>query len=105
MEPKGFCAYTGNKIDTRAIYKKINGNTKKILEDKGILHIITSKGYYLLDITKPVFHLDSIAIPNITSQNPTDAEFDEDGNVWISTNKKVCFLSKKTSQLKSQNLF
>lgn len=97
---KGFCAYTGNKIDTRAIYKKINGNTKKILEDKGILHIITSKGYYLLDITKPVFHLDSIAIPNITSQNPTDAEFDEDGNVWISTNKKGLFFIEKNISTK-----
>jgi serine phosphatase RsbU (regulator of sigma subunit) len=53
-----------------------------------------------LDITKPVFHLDSIAIPNITSQNPTDAEFDEDGNVWISTNKKGLFFIEKNISTK-----
>jgi serine phosphatase RsbU (regulator of sigma subunit) len=97
---KGFCAYAGNKLDTREIFKKINGNTKKILEDKGVLHIITSKGYYLLDITKPVFQLDSIAIPNITSQNPTDAEFDEDGNIWVSTSKKGLFFIEKTISTK-----
>lgn len=97
---KGFCAYTGNKLDTRDLYKKINGNIKKILDDKGVLHIITSKGYYLLDITKPTFHLDSIAIPNITSQNPTDAEFDEDGNIWISTNKKGLFFIEKNISTK-----
>lgn len=97
---KGFCSYTGNKLDTRDLYKKITGNIKKILDDKGVLHIITSKGYYLLDITKPTFHLDSIAIPNITSQNPTDAEFDEDGNIWISTNKKGLFFIEKNISTK-----
>ncbi|HRF99940.1 MAG TPA: two-component regulator propeller domain-containing protein [Bacteroidia bacterium] len=97
---KGFCAYTGSKIDSRDIYKKINGNVKKILEDKGVLHIITSRGYYLLDVTKPNYKLDSIAIPNITSQGPTDAEFDEDGNLWISTNKKGLFFIEKTISTK-----
>ena len=77
---KGFCSYTGSKIDSRELYKKINGTVKKILEDKGVLHIITSRGYYVLDITKPTYQLDSVPIPNISSQNPTDAEFDEDGN-------------------------
>lgn len=97
---KGFCSYSGNKIEAKDLYKKINGNVKKILEDKGTLHIITSRGYYLLDISKPSYHLDSIAIPNITSQNPTDAEFDEDGNLWISTNKKGLFFIEKTISTK-----
>ncbi|MBI3517854.1 MAG: hypothetical protein HY062_00670, partial [Bacteroidetes bacterium] len=97
---KGFCSYSGNKIDTRALYKRINGNVKKILAEKGTLHIITSKGYYLLDISKPVFSLDSIAIPNITSQTPSDAEFDEDGNLWISTIKKGLFFIEKTISTK-----
>lgn len=97
---KGFCAYTGSKIDSRDIYKKINGNVKKILDDKGVLHIITTRGYYLLDVTKPNYKLDSIAIPNITSQGPTDAEFDEDGNLWISTNKKGLFFIEKTISTK-----
>ncbi|MBC7694881.1 MAG: SpoIIE family protein phosphatase [Burkholderiales bacterium] len=97
---KGFCAYTGNKIDTRALYKKITGNVKKILEREGVLHIITSKGYYLLNISKPVYVIDSIPIPNITSQNPSDAEFDEDGNLWISTLKKGLFFIEKTISTK-----
>lgn len=97
---KGFCAYTGNKIEARTIYKKINGSVKKILSDKGILHIITSKGYYLLDISRPVFILDSVPIPSITSQNPSDAEFDEDGNLWISTTKKGLFFIEKNISTK-----
>jgi len=97
---KGFCSYTGSKIDSRELYKKINGNVKKILEDKGVLHIITSRGYYVLDITKPTYQLDSVPIPNISSQNPTDAEFDEDGNLWISTSKKGLFFIEKTISTK-----
>jgi serine phosphatase RsbU (regulator of sigma subunit)/ligand-binding sensor domain-containing protein len=97
---KGFCSYTGNKIDARDLYKKINGNVKKILEDKGVVHIITSKGYYLLDITKPKYALDSIAIPNVVSQNPSDAEFDDDGNLWISTLKKGLFFVEKNISTK-----
>jgi ligand-binding sensor domain-containing protein len=88
---QGFCSYDGNKLSCSGLFQKINGNVKKILETKGVLHIITTKGYYLLDISKPSFVIDSIAIPNITSQNPSDAEFDEDGNLWISTTKKGLF--------------
>lgn len=97
---KGFCSYTGNKIDTRALYKRINGNVKKILEYESVLHIITTRGYYTLDIAKPNFVLDSIAIPNITSQNPSDAEFDEDGNLWISTTKKGLYFIEKNISTK-----
>ena len=93
---KGFCSYDGNKIKYSPLYQKINGNIKKILETKSVLHIITTNGYYLLDISKPVFVLDSVAIPNVTSQNPSDAEFDEDGNLWISTLKKGLFFIEKS---------
>lgn len=97
---KGFCSYNGNKISYSTLYQKINGNVKKILGAKGVLHIITTKGYYVLDISKPVFTLDSIAIPNIISQNPSDAEFDEDGNLWISTTKKGLFFIEKSISTK-----
>lgn len=97
---KGFCSYSGNKIENKPVYQKITGNVKKILDNKGILHIITSKGYYLLDITKQNYTVDSIAIPNIISQGPTDAEFDENGNLWISTNKKGLFFIEKTISTK-----
>lgn len=97
---KGFCSYSGNKIETTPIYQKINGNVKKILENKGVLHIITSKGYYLLDISKQNYTLDSIAIPNVISHGPTDAEFDENGNIWISTNRHGLFFIEKTISTK-----
>lgn len=97
---KGFCSYNGNKINYSALYQKIHGNIKKILEVKNSLHIITTKGYYILDINKPTFVLDSIAIPNITSQNPSDAEFDEDGNLWISTMRKGLFFIEKSISTK-----
>jgi ligand-binding sensor domain-containing protein len=88
---KGLCVFNGSKIEHVELFQKINGNVKKILEREKVLHIITTKGYYLLDIGKSSYKLDSIAIPNITSQNPSDAEFDPDGNLWISTNKKGLF--------------
>ncbi len=88
---KGFCSYNGKKLENLPIYKKISGSVKKILQKKDIIHIITTRGYYQLDIGKKDYKLDSIAIPNITSQNPTDAEFDEDGNLWVSTSKKGLF--------------
>ncbi|MES2760900.1 MAG: two-component regulator propeller domain-containing protein [Bacteroidota bacterium] len=97
---RGFCSYNGNKIETKAIYRKINGNVRKILENKGVLHIITSKGYYLLDIQKANYSLDSIAIPHIIRNSPTDAEFDEDGNLWISTEMKGLFFIEKTISTK-----
>jgi serine phosphatase RsbU (regulator of sigma subunit)/ligand-binding sensor domain-containing protein len=97
---KGFCSYGGTKIENKELYQKIRGNVKKILENKGILHIITSKGYYLLDISKTKLSLDSIAIPNIISQIPTDAEFDEDGNLWISTSRKGLFFMEKSISTK-----
>ncbi len=88
---KGLCMFNGSKIEHVDLFQKVNGNIKKILEREKVLHIITTKGYYLLDIGKSSYTLDSIAIPNVTSQNPTDAEFDPDGNLWISTNKKGLF--------------
>lgn len=97
---KGFCSYNGSKISNSSIYQKIQGHVKKILETKNVLHIITTKGYYLLDISNPTFTIDSVAIPNITSQNPTDAEFDEDGNLWISTTKKGLFFIEKSISTK-----
>ncbi|MES2512576.1 MAG: two-component regulator propeller domain-containing protein [Bacteroidota bacterium] len=97
---RGFCSYGGNKIETKAVYKKILGDVIKIIEIKGVLHIITSKGYYLLDITKKNYELDSIAIPNIIAQSPTDAEFDEDGNLWVATESKGLFFIEKTISTK-----
>ena len=86
------------------MFQKIKGNVKKILERNNVLHIITSKGYYVLDISKNIFHLDSIAIHNIISQNPTDAEFDADGNIWISTSKKGLFFLELTIATKIPKL-
>ncbi len=97
---KGFCSYNGHEIDHRDLYKKVKGSVKKILQKKNVIHIITTKGYYILDISKPNYQLDSIAIPNITSQNPSDAEFDEDGNLWVSTTKKGLFFIETTISTK-----
>ena len=97
---KGFCSYSGNKIDIKQEYKKIRGNVIKILNNKSVLHVITSKGYFLLDISKNVFSLDSVAIPNIIAQSPSDAEFDEDGNLWISTDRKGLFFIEKSISTK-----
>ncbi len=97
---KGLCSFSGNKIENYKIYQKICGTVKKILENKSVLYIITTRGYYLLDISKDSFVLDSVAIPNITSQNPSDAELDEDGNLWISTIKKGLFFIEKTISTK-----
>ena len=74
---KGFCSFNGGKIENTALFHKIEGNVRKILEKNNVLHIITNRGYYVLDISKNIFHLDSIAIQNVISQNPTDAEFAE----------------------------
>lgn len=93
---KGFCSYNGGKIENTALFRKIEGHVKKIVEKNNILHIITNRGYYVLDISKNIFHLDSIAIQNVISQNPTDAEFDGDGNMWISTSKKGLFFVELT---------
>jgi serine phosphatase RsbU (regulator of sigma subunit)/ligand-binding sensor domain-containing protein len=97
---KGFCAYNGSSIENTALYKKIKGNVKRILLKKNELHILSSKGYYVLDMSTSPFSLDSIPIPNIASQNITDAEFDEDGNLWISTNKKGIFFIESTISTK-----
>lgn len=88
---KGLCLYNGNKIINTGIFKKISGSIAKIIERKGLLHIISHKGYYTIDISKSNYKLDSIAIPNVVSQRPSDAEFDEDGNLWVSTLKKGIF--------------
>jgi ligand-binding sensor domain-containing protein/serine phosphatase RsbU (regulator of sigma subunit) len=97
---KGFSSFNGNKIETKPLYQNIRGSVKKILESKGVLHIITTSGYYLLDISKSKPSLDSIAVPNIISHIPTDAEFDEDGNLWISTNRKGLFFMEKNISTK-----
>lgn len=93
---KGFCSFNGNKIENNITFQKIKGNVKKILEKNSILHIITTKGYYVLDISKNIYHVDSIAIQNVIAQSPTDAEFDKDGNLWISTSKKGLFFVELT---------
>lgn len=95
---KGFCSYNGKKVEHQSVYKKIRGHVKKILSRDTVIHIITTKGYYLLDVKKSIYKLDSIAIPNIVKHNPSDAEFDEDGNLWISTiNKGLFFIEKNIS--------
>ena len=47
----------------RELYKKIKGNVKKIIESNKSLHILTSKGYYILNISANNQTLDSVAIP------------------------------------------
>jgi len=88
---KGLCVYNGNKIISNKLFKRVTGSVVKILEKKGVLHVITNKGYYTIDVSKSTFKIDSIALPNVVSQRPSDAEFDEDGNLWISTMKKGLF--------------
>lgn len=97
---KGFCSYNGRQVDLNPLYKHIRGSVKKILRKKSMLHVITSQGYYLLDISSKSYQLDSVAIPNITSQNPTDAEFDEDGNLWVSTLRRGVFFFETTISTK-----
>lgn len=97
---RGFCSYNGRNVDQNPLYKNIRGNVKKILRKKNVIHVITSKGYYLLDIANKVFQVDSVAIQNIASKNPTDAEFDEDGNLWISTSRKGVFFIETTISTK-----
>lgn len=97
---KGFCAYNGNNIDNHPLYRKIRGDVKKILHKKGTLHVLTSKGYYALKIDQKKLVLDSIPIPHIIAKNPTDAEFDEDGNLWIATSKKGLFFIQTTISTK-----
>jgi ligand-binding sensor domain-containing protein/serine phosphatase RsbU (regulator of sigma subunit) len=97
---KGFCSYDGHNIDLNPLYKHICGNVKKILQKKNVIHVITTKGYYLLDVANKVYELDSVAIQNIASQNPTDAEFDEDGNLWIATSRKGLFFIETTISTK-----
>lgn len=97
---KGFCSYNGRHVDRNPLYKHIRGSVKKILRKKQVIHVITSNGYYLLDISNKIYQLDSVAIPNISSQNPTDAEFDEDGNLWISTSRRGLFFFETTTSTK-----
>ncbi len=89
---KGFCSFNGNKIEILPIYKNITGTVVKLLEKNNILHVLTTKGYYRLNIlgTSPI--IDSVAIPNIIAQQIRDAEFDEDGNLWIATSQKGLYL-------------
>jgi serine phosphatase RsbU (regulator of sigma subunit)/ligand-binding sensor domain-containing protein len=96
----GFCSFSGQKIENKSIYKKIAGSIIKILEKDTILHIITTKGYYLLNLKNPSYSIDSISIPNIIVHYPTDAEFDEDGNIWISTMNKGLFYIQKNYSTK-----
>lgn len=94
----GFSAYDGHHVVANSIFKKIRGHVRKILFLKNTLHIISNKGYYMLDISNRQFKIDSVAIPNIIAQNPSDAAMDEDGNLWISTyNKGLFFIENSIS--------
>lgn len=97
---KGLCAYDGFGIVNIPLFEKVRGNIKKLLFYKKTLHIVSNKGYYLLDLSDEQYKLDSIAIPNIVSQNPTDAAIDDDGNIWISTSNKGVFFIEKTISTK-----
>ena len=99
---KGLCAFNGNKIDNNNLYKKINGNVKKILSQNNTIHIITSKGYYILNNIDKTPKLDSVAISSILAYSPTDAEFDEDGNLWISTSKHGVYFMENNPSTKIQ---
>ena len=95
---KGFCTFDGSKFTATNTHKKIRGATKKILQKKDILHVFTSAGYYLIDLSAQPFKVDSIPVSNIIDQNITDAEFDDDGNIWISTIKNgIYFIEINTS--------
>ena len=93
---KGFCSFNGYKIENNTLFKKIKGSVEKIVEKNNVLHILTNKGYYILDISKAKYRLDSISIEGIIKQDPTDAEFDKEGNLWISTSKKGLFFIELT---------
>lgn len=97
---KGFCVYNGSNIYSTKACRQVTGTVKKILQQKNNLHVITSKGYYIVDITSFPFKTDSVAIPNIISQGPSDAEFDENGNLWISTINKGLFFIQNTISTK-----
>ena len=97
---KGFCSYNGRHIDRNPLYRYVRGSVKKILKKKNVIHVLTTEGYYQLDIANKAYVLDSVAVPNICSQIPTDAEFDEDGNLWISTSRKGLFFIETTISTK-----
>jgi ligand-binding sensor domain-containing protein/serine phosphatase RsbU (regulator of sigma subunit) len=97
---KGICFFNGYEIENPKAFDLITGNVKKILEKSGVVHVLTNKGYYLINQKNNSFTVDSIPIPNIASQNPSDAAFDEDGNLWISTSKKGVFFIEFTISTK-----
>ena len=99
---KGLCIFDGAKINYNSILQKIKGNVKKIIPYNNIIHIVTTHGYYLLDNSTTKFKIDSIAIPSIIAQNPSDAEFDEDGNFWISTLKHGLYFIENNISTKIQ---
>ncbi len=101
---KGLCTFNGFAVIQTALHKKVNGVVKKMLVYKNNLHIITSKGYSILSLKKAEQSIDSVAIPAIASQNPTDAEFDEDGNLWVATTKKGLFFIENTISTKIPKL-
>lgn len=97
---KGFCSYDGYSVSSMPLFDKIRGNIKKMVFHKDVLHILSNKGYYLLDLSQEKYKLDSIAIPNIVSQNPSDAAIDDDGNMWISTLNRGLFFIERTISTK-----
>ncbi len=97
---KGFCTFDGSRFTFSNAHKKIRGATKKILQKKDVLHVFTNAGYYLVDLSEQPFKVDSIPISNIVDQNITDAEFDEDGNIWISTIKSGVYFIEVTTSTK-----
>lgn len=99
---KGLCVFDGYKINSSPLLQKIKGNVKKILSHNNVIHVLTTRGYYILNHTTSEFTLDSIAIPSVLVHNPTDAEFDEDGNFWISTSKHGLYFIEHTISTKIQ---
>ncbi len=97
---KGFCTFDGSKFSVTNTHKKIRGATKKILQKKDVLHVFTTEGYYLVDLSTQPFKIDSVPISNIIDQTVTDAEFDDDGNVWISTVKNGIYFIEITASTK-----
>lgn len=89
---EGLCVFNGAKIIQSNVLKKVTGKVIKVLEKESVIHVITTKGYYLLEVKeKNNFTIDSVPIPNVVSNSPSDAVFDPDGNLWISSYEKGLF--------------
>ncbi|MFO0321072.1 MAG: SpoIIE family protein phosphatase [Bacteroidota bacterium] len=101
---KGLTLFDGNSIRTISNLQKIKGVVKKIVAKNNYIHVLTTRGYYVLDHSTNYFKIDSIAVPSIISNNPTDAKFDEDGNLWIGTSKNGLYFIEYNTSTKIQRL-